>query len=125
MEKINLICVSCPKGCTLDVKREGDTIVSVEAGCKRGVTYAHQELFDPRRMVASTVRVINGIHPLVPVATSEPFPKPQIPQLLQALRDIEVQAPVQLGQVVMPSIIGTDIDIIASRDMPERQVLSD
>ena len=124
MEKINLICVSCPKGCTLDVKREGDTIISVEAGCKRGVTYAHQELFDPRRMVASTVKVIDGLHPLVPVATSDPFPKPQIPQLLQALREIQIQAPVKIGQVIIPSVLGTDVDIIASRDMPKRQSAS-
>jgi len=120
MEKINLICVSCPKGCTLEVKREGDTIVSVEAGCKRGVTYAHQELFDPRRMVASTVSVIDGIHPLIPVATTAPFPKPQISQLLQALREVEVQAPVKMGQVIISSVLDTDVDIIASRDMPVR-----
>jgi CxxC motif-containing protein len=124
MEKINLICVSCPKGCTLDVRREGDTIVSVEAGCKRGVTYAHQELFDPRRMVASTVKVVDGLHPLVPVATSDPFPKPQIPQLLQALREVQVQAPVKIGQVIIPSVLGTDVDVIASRDMPEEQAAS-
>ena len=48
-----LICVTCPKGCTLEVSRDGQTVVKVENGCKRGRVYAQQELTDPRRMVAS------------------------------------------------------------------------
>ncbi len=35
-EKIDLICITCPKGCTLHITREGDTILDVDAGCKRG-----------------------------------------------------------------------------------------
>jgi hypothetical protein len=37
--------------------REGSTILDVESGCKRGILYAEEELNDPRRMVASTVRI--------------------------------------------------------------------
>ena len=116
-ENIDMICVSCPKGCHLNIQREGDTIVQITAGCKRGKDYAKQELCDPRRMVASTVKVKDGLHPLVPVATAAPFPKPQIQDLLTALRKVEIEAPVELGQVVLKNAIGTDVDIIASRSM--------
>ena len=56
---------------------------------------------------------------LVPVYTREAFPKPLIPQLARKLREVEVPAPVRLEQVVLADALGTGIDIIASRDMPE------
>lgn len=116
-ETVKVICITCPKGCTLDVTREGDTIVRVQSGCKRGHEYVRRELVDPRRMVASTVRVRGGLHPLLPVTTSEPFPKPHIQELMAALRRVEVQAPVAMGQVILPDALGTGINIVASREI--------
>jgi CxxC motif-containing protein len=115
MEKV--ICTTCPKGCTLEVTRDGDTVVSVINGCKRGHEYARQELTDPRRMVASSVRISGGIHPLMPVYTSAPFPKPRIPELLKVLRNVEIKTPVKVDQVVIENVLGTGIDIRASRTM--------
>jgi CxxC motif-containing protein len=116
-ENLKILCITCPKGCTLEVSREGETIVSIKPGCKRGHEYARRELVDPRRMVASTVKVRDGFHPLLPVYTSAPFPKGQIRDLLAALRAIEVSAPVSMGAVVAENILGSGVDIIASRDM--------
>jgi CxxC motif-containing protein len=114
---IKILCVTCPKGCSLEVTREGDTVVEVKPGCKRGHEYARRELVDPRRMVATSVRIKNGVHPLLPVYTSAPFPKPRIMELQSKLRKVETQAPVKMGAVVVHNILDTGIDIIASRDM--------
>jgi len=81
-----IICVTCPKGCTLDVTHDGQTVLKVDSGCKRGDAYARQELLDPRRMVTTTLRVIGSNHLLIPVVTSEAFPKGQIQELLAELR---------------------------------------
>ncbi len=117
-ETTKLICITCPKGCSLEVTRDGETIISVkEAGCKRGPDYVKAELTDPRRMVASTVRVRGGLHPLVPVYTLAAFPKPKITDLLAELRKVEVSAPVVIGQVILENALGTGIDIVASRSM--------
>ncbi len=112
-----VICVTCPKGCTLEVTKDGETVVSILNGCKRGHEYAKQELTDPRRMVASSVRISGGIHPLLPVYTSAPFPKPRIPELLKALREVEVSAPVKLEQPILENVLGTGINMLASREM--------
>lgn len=112
-----VICVTCPKGCTLIVTRDGQTVIDVENGCKRGHAYAQQELTDPRRMVASSVRLKGGMHPLLPVYTSAPFPKPRIPELLTLLRQVEVNTPVYLDQVILENIMDTGINIHASREM--------
>ncbi len=115
----NLICITCPMGCTLQVTHEGDTVLSVEGNnCARGAAYVRRELTDPRRMVATTVRVSGGLHPLIPVYTREPFPKPRISELLEAIRSVQIEAPVKMEQVVLADALGTGIDVIASRDMP-------
>ena len=121
MEEITkLICISCPKGCSVNVTHEGDTITEINgASCKRGEEYVKKELVDPRRMVASTVRVKSGLHPLVPVYTQAPLPKPRIHDRLRELRKIEVQAPVQTGQIILENALGLGINVIASRDMPK------
>ena len=88
-----IICITCPKGCTLEVTHDGQTVVKVNQGCKRGKEYAQRELVDPRRMVATTVRVKGGRHPLLPVATAAPFPKPLIFDLMAELRKVNLAAP--------------------------------
>ncbi len=115
IEKI--ICITCPKGCTLEVTKQGDTILAIKPGCKRGHEYAHNEMHDPRRMVASTVCVDGGLHPLLPVYTSAAFPKPRIPELLAELRKIRVNAPVKMEQIILENVLGTGINILASRDV--------
>jgi CxxC motif-containing protein len=118
VETTKLICITCPKGCTLQVDRDGNTVIEVRgAGCKRGPDYAKAELTDPRRMVASTIKIKGGRHPLIPVYTSAPFPKPKIFDLLAALRQLEVTAPVSGGQVVLENALGTGINVVASRGM--------
>jgi len=115
-----IICISCPVGCELDVTLENDKIIQVEGNtCKLGLDYAEQEIFDPRRMIASTVNVKNGFHPLVPVYTEQPVPKPKIMDILAEIRKVEVAAPVAINDVVIENVLDTGINIIASRDMPK------
>ncbi len=71
-------------------------------------------------MVASTVRIANGIHPLLPVYTKGSIPKRKIFEVLEKIRAIEVPAPVKAEDVIIANVIGTGVDVIASRDMPEK-----
>ena len=118
-ETTKMICISCPKGCSLEVTHDGSALIKVDGeSCKQGVDYAEREISDPRRMVASTVRVKNGFHPLVPVYTFAPVPKAMIQNVLKELRKVELPAPVKGGSVVIEDILGTGVNVIASRDMP-------
>jgi len=122
-EIIKLICISCPQGCALEVTVEGKTVVNVDgAACKKGKEYAQLEIADPRRMIASTVRVKNGFHPLVPVYTKMPIPKNMIKKVLKELREVELTAPIANGYVVIENILGTGIDVITSREMPTSEM---
>jgi len=117
-EVTKMICITCPVGCSLEVTREGMTIIKVDGNqCKRGLDYAESELVDPRRMVPTTVKVRGGVHPLVPVCTAAPIPKPLIFKLLAELRKVELQAPIHVGQVVLGNALGTGVDVLASRNL--------
>ena len=116
-EEINIICVACPKGCRLRVQRDGDTFLVSDQGCKRGEQYARQEMTDPRRMVATTIRIDSAAHPLLPVFTATPIPKAKIQLLLKELGIIQMKPPIKMGQVVLRDALGTGIDVLASRDI--------
>lgn len=121
MEEKNFICTACPMGCKLIVRMQGDEVVKVLGyRCRRGETYGRQEAIAPQRMIASTVRVVGGVHPLLPVYTKGSIPKRRINDVLAAIRAVEVQAPVKATQVIIPNVIGNGVDVIASRDMPEK-----
>jgi len=116
-----IICVACPKGCRLQLNRDGEEILVSNQGCKRGIEYAIGEVKNPRRMVATTVRIRGARHPVLPVYTSAPFPKARIFELLETLRKIQVQAPVKEGQVILENACNSGISILASRDMERKE----
>jgi CxxC motif-containing protein len=120
VETRKIICTSCPVGCELTVTFDDEKVIEVEGNaCKLGIDYAEQEIFDPRRMVASTVKVKNGYHPLVPVYTEKPVPKPKIFDVLAEIRKVEVEAPVKINDIIIENVVGTGINVIASRDLPK------
>lgn len=124
-EHRKFICITCPRGCALDVTMEGEAVVKMEGNsCKRGIDYVTGELNDPRRMVTTTVRVRGGVHPLAPVYTESPIPKPRIFDLLAEIRKIELRAPVKFGDVVIENALGTGVNILASRNIPAKSEAS-
>ena len=121
-EEVNLICTACPQGCTLTAVIENGEVIEVRGyNCKKGIDYGVAEMTNPRRMVASTVKVKNGFHPLLPVYTERPVPKPLIPQILDEIRKVEVTAPVKMKSVIVENVLGTGVNVLASRDMSAKQ----
>ncbi|MGI6132176.1 MAG: DUF1667 domain-containing protein [Bacillota bacterium] len=117
-ETAELTCIVCPVGCRLRATVEDGQFVEVQGNsCKRGATYALDELCAPKRAVTSTVRVEGGFLPLVPVRTREPVPKDKIGQVLIEIAKTKIEAPVGIHQVVAADVAGTGIDVIASRSM--------
>lgn len=117
--KRKLICVSCPVGCELTVELAGDEVVSIEGNrCPRGAAYAREEVTDPKRVLATSVKVIGGELPLVSVKTDRPIPKRLIPQAMDVIRGLAVEAPVELGQVLVRDLLGTGASLVATRAVP-------
>lgn len=114
MEK-QITCINCPVGCRLQVTLENGQVEKVEGqGCKRGETYAKQECVAPARMVTAAVPVADRKNP-VSVKTRTPIPKGQIFSCMQQLAKLELHAPVRMGDVVLPDVCGTGVDVIATK----------
>lgn len=85
--------------------------------CRRGVTYAVQEAECPMRILTTSVWVKGGDYALASVKTKEPIPCSDIKQALIQLNDITLTAPVEVGQVVIPDIAETGVDLVATRQV--------
>lgn len=117
-EKRVMNCIMCPMGCELTVTLADGKFVSVTGNtCPRGAKYAEDEVTDPKRMLTSTVRIKGGFLPLLPVVSKTVMPKGKVLEAAQALRAVETQAPVKAGDIIVANILGTGVDVIASRDM--------
>ena len=122
MEEKNFICTACPTGCRLIIRMEGDEVVKILGNrCRKGETYGRQEAIAPQRMLSSTVNISNGFHPLLPVYTKGSIPKRRIAEVLEKIREVEVSAPVKAEDIIIRNVIGTGVNVIASRDMPVKE----
>lgn len=117
MEK-KLVCIGCPLGCTVKVEMEDGSILSVAGNtCPRGEAYARKEVTSPERIVTSTVRLTGGVLPVVPVKTKSGVPKDKIFDCVKALRGIQLEAPVKIGDVALADAAETGIDVIVTRNV--------
>ncbi|ONI38900.1 NAD(FAD)-dependent dehydrogenase [Candidatus Epulonipiscium fishelsonii] len=115
---VELICINCPIGCNLTVEVEGEVIGAVTGNtCKRGEKYAHKELTNPTRIVTSTVKVENGNAPVVSVKTKNDIPKGKIFECIEALKNVVVKAPVNIGDVIVSNVASTGVDIVATTNV--------
>ena len=74
-----------------------------------------KELTDPRRIVTSLVRVSGGELPVVSVKTVADIPKDKIGDCIKVLKEIELCAPVRIGDVVAENVCGSGVNVIATR----------
>jgi CxxC motif-containing protein len=118
-ETCEVICTSCPRGCPLQVRLLQDVVEVSGNVCRRGQAYGETEVRDPRRVLTTTVRVVGGTAPVVPVRTQSAIPRARLSQALEELRTMQVQAPVAIHQVLSESIAGTGVPVLATRAVPE------
>ena len=112
-KKIELTCIGCPMGCPLIVTMEDGAVASVTGNtCPRGDAYARKEV-----TVTSTVRVTGGTLAMVSCKTRSDIPKGKIFDVVRALKDVEVPAPITIGQVLAENVAGTGVDIIATKNI--------
>ena len=119
-ERKEFVCIRCPLGCNIAVETEGAEIKNITGNtCPRGADYVTKELTDPRRIVTSLVRVMGGELPVVSVKTTADIPKDKIADCIQVLKEIELKAPVHMGDVVAENVCGTAVNIVATANVYE------
>jgi len=112
----NIICITCPKGCHLSVDEENGYKVTGN-GCPRGEVYGRNELQHPVRVITSTVRIEGAAVPRLPVKTDKPLPKEKMFECMALLNGITAKSPVRVGAVLAEHILGTDVNIVATKSL--------
>ena len=112
----DLTCIICPRGCHLHID---DDLKVTGNSCPRGEVYAKQEVTDPRRTLTSTVKCQGKILSVCPVKSASALPKDKIFEAMEEVNKVTLTPPVRLGQVILESLAGTGIPLVATRDILE------
>ena len=112
MKKI-FTCIICPNGCEIEVELDKDKI----ATCKKGKEYVNQELTNPKRNISSSVKVINGDLDIVSVRLNGSIPKDKIFEVMDEIKNITVDAPVKIGDIIKHNILNLNVDLIATKNI--------
>lgn len=111
-------CILCPNGCEVEALFEGTRILSVAGNkCPKGADYVEQEITNPVRNIATSVLVEGGDMPLCSVRLSGPIPKGKIMDVMGEIRKVSAKAPVVMGTVMIPDVLGLGVDVIATRNV--------
>lgn len=114
--KRTFTCIVCPNGCEMEAEYEGTNVISVTGNlCPKGRDYVTQELVDPRRTIASSVIVKDGILPLTSVRTNRAIPKDRIFDVMAEINKVTLTAPVHIGDVVIKNVLGLGSDVIVTK----------
>lgn len=124
IETLQFNCTTCPSECLLTVEIERDAdghVAEVRSvtgnSCPRGDKFAHQELTCPMRVLTTTVAVSGGDEALLPVRTAEAIPLELHAQAMALIRGLVVNAPIHMGDVILPNLLNTNINLVASIDI--------
>lgn len=118
MEKNKIICVSCPIGCRMTIQSKDGKIISIIGNdCPKGIKYAEEEFINPLRILPTTIKVIDGEFPLVSVKTKKAIPKRLLLKAMVEIAEIEVNAPVKIGQIIKDDLMGTGVSLVATRNI--------
>jgi len=119
------ICIICPNGCLIKVEYEGTNIKNIKGDeCPKGKDYVKNEITNPLRVFTGSVLVENGDFSLVSVKSSVPIPKKYLKKIGEITRQLKVESPIKVGQIIASNLLGGKVDLIATRKIIEEKSLT-
>ena len=113
----DLICITCPKGCEAKVWSDDGGIKVKGKICKKGRVYLAQEFLEPMRILTTTVVIASSSSRRLPVRTANAFPKKDLFRAMVQIARLTVEPPVRIGEVILPDLAGSGVDLIAADDL--------
>jgi CxxC motif-containing protein len=114
-------CIVCPTGCEIKVNQDKNNKITFEGyTCNRGLEYAEQEYYEPKRILTTTMRVADGFLPLIPVRSDKPILKDKLKDVLNEIAKAKIKAPIKMGDILIENVLDIEVNIIASRNLESR-----
>lgn len=119
MAEQTITCISCPVGCQIIVQLNDGQVRSLTGNqCKRGEVYARQEAVLPMRIVTA-VAPVRGSQTPISLKTASPIPKDKIRAVMEAVRELRLDLPIQAGEVLLEDAAQTGVALIATKSLPQ------
>lgn len=109
-----LVCIVCPRDCTMQLEKDGDKIKVTGNFCKRGEQFAVSETVKPMRTICSTVRTAFPDVPVIPVRVSADIPKDRVFEVMQEINSVTLTQRIGRGEVVIENVLGLGVDVVAT-----------
>jgi CxxC motif-containing protein len=119
MVEEKIICIGCPLGCrtALKINDQGEVAEITGYKCKEGRQYVSEEYRNPARILTATILTENSFRPLLPIRTNRPILKTKLREATLALARVKVKPPVRVGQVILPNLLNSGVDVVAADDL--------
>jgi len=119
--KREFICIVCPNSCRITAEYDEQETKHIEgAQCKKGEEFIKNEIKNPLRTFTGSVKCRNGDYQMVSVKTNRPISKKYIKSVVQKTHELVVEAPVEIGQVIISDVSGQNADLVATRKVSRR-----
>ncbi|OQY36498.1 MAG: hypothetical protein B6229_09955 [Spirochaetaceae bacterium 4572_7] len=121
--KKEMICISCPIGCHLNVSWDEDKELELEQikvegnKCSRGITYGREEILSPKRVITATCSVDSIYMHRIPVKTTSAVNKEYMVDLLEEIYKLRIKTPIKTGDVLINNYKNTGVNIVATRSL--------
>lgn len=112
-----LVCIVCPRGCTMHIEEKDGEYIVTGNSCKRGAQFAVSEMTEPKRTICTTVRTNFPGVPVLPVRVSAEIPKDRIFDVMDAINQVCLETPVRRGDAVIQNVLDLGADVIATSDI--------
>ncbi len=125
MKHKQLICISCPIGCHLEVEYEeklsdSGQIIHVKGNrCPKGEVYGREEVLSPKRTVTATALIHSKLQARIPVKTTAPILKELIFPLLKEIYQLNLKPPIKIGETLIKNYKNTGIDVVSTMEIFE------
>ena len=112
-----LVCIVCPNSCELEITQNENGISVSGNKCKRGITFATDEMTAPKRTISSVVKTAFDAVPVLPVRVSAEIPKEKIFDVMNEINHVTVKKRLKRGDVVIKNVLSLGVDVIATSDV--------
>ena len=118
MSKVNLTCIMCPMGCSMEVEKTKSGLKVTGNSCIRGERYANEELTAPKRMVTALVKTTDGV---LPVKTTDTVPKELVFKVVSEINKITLKKG-KIGDIIIKNVLNTGADVVITGNKVEYDI---
>ncbi len=116
---MEMVCIVCPNSCRMTVERTDEKVTVVGNKCKRGESFAVNELTNPMRSVTTCVKTTVVGYPVVSVKTDGEIPKSKIFEFMSLCDGIVIDKPLPIGSVLVDDLFGTGVKLVTTTEMED------